>query len=493
MSKAKSQSNLLGLVEDSDDELETGLAAKKSLAKESTKMPAAKKPTAKGRAAANRVTKPAQSSSSGRRASGRIAAAVQTAAERNALAEKSSNERVAPTGRGRKAAAKNASADEVGGLATPPNDETTKPRPRGRPKTTKPAEADAMKEVPDSVSKPAAVPVAKRGRKPAKKIEEEPEEVEIPETQQPDVMDLDVEEASEVEELPTYQKRAPASVQRALYQVPFSASRRPPIAPDIESDVSLRRRLGEMSKKYDSLELKYRDLREIAVKEAEMNFDRLKKQGEEKTKVSNQLIASLKSEVASQKELAKEGQRFKKQLEASEAKVDNLQANITELTKALSEAKAETKSLATKLAAVRTGDPKMPSSAMKNSNMGPRGNNDSFPASQTAQMKENLYGDLTGLIIRGVRREGGEGGDDVFDCIQTGRNGALHFKLAVADESSENYDEAEFMYMPQMDPSRDKALMDMLPDFLIEEITFPRLHAAKFYSRLMKSLTERQE
>jgi hypothetical protein len=147
---------------------------------------------------------------------------------------------------------------------------------------------------------------------------------------------------------------------------------------------------------------------------------------------------------------------------------------------------------------------------MKNSNMGPRGNNDSFPASQTAQMKENLYGDLTGLIIRGVRREGGEGGDDVFDCIQTGRNGgtsltkrqsthsancslALHFKLAVADESSENYDEAEFMYMPQMDPSRDKALMDMLPDFLIEEITFPRLHAAKFFSRLMKSLTERQE
>ncbi len=45
---------------------------------------------------------------------------------------------------------------------------------------------------------------------------------------------------------------------------------------------ALRRRLGEMSRKFESLEQKYRDLREVAVKDAERNFDKLKKQGEEK-------------------------------------------------------------------------------------------------------------------------------------------------------------------------------------------------------------------
>lgn len=42
-------------------------------------------------------------------------------------------------------------------------------------------------------------------------------------------------------------------------------------------------------------------------------------------------------------------------------------------------------------------------------------------AAQTAQLKEDLYSDLTGLIIRDVKREAE---DDVYDCIQTGRNGS---------------------------------------------------------------------
>ena len=42
-------------------------------------------------------------------------------------------------------------------------------------------------------------------------------------------------------------------------------------------------------------------------------------------------------------------------------------------------------------------------------------------AAQVAQLKEDLYSDLTGLILRGVER-GSEA--DVYDCIQTGRNGS---------------------------------------------------------------------
>ncbi|KAL1838186.1 hypothetical protein VTK73DRAFT_4431 [Phialemonium thermophilum] len=108
------------------------------------------------------------------------------------------------------------------------------------------------------------------------------------------------------------------------------------------------------------------------------------------------------------------------------------------------------------------------------------------------QMKEDLYGDLTGLIVRAVKREGGE---DVFDCIQTGRNGTLHFKLSIANDaaSSEAFDDAQYLYMPQLDPARDADLIAVLPDYLVEEISFPRAHAAKFYARVMKSLNERPE
>ena len=42
-------------------------------------------------------------------------------------------------------------------------------------------------------------------------------------------------------------------------------------------------------------------------------------------------------------------------------------------------------------------------------------------AAQVAQLKEDLYSDLTGLILRGVERQDEY---DVYDCIQTGRNGS---------------------------------------------------------------------
>lgn len=45
-------------------------------------------------------------------------------------------------------------------------------------------------------------------------------------------------------------------------------------------------------------------------------------------------------------------------------------------------------------------------------------------AAQVALMKEDLYGDLTGLILRGVEK-GIE--SDIYDCIQTGRNGGEYY------------------------------------------------------------------
>lgn len=46
---------------------------------------------------------------------------------------------------------------------------------------------------------------------------------------------------------------------------------------------ALRRKLGEMTKKFENIDLKYRNLREVGIKDAEANFTRLKRQMEEKS------------------------------------------------------------------------------------------------------------------------------------------------------------------------------------------------------------------
>lgn len=103
------------------------------------------------------------------------------------------------------------------------------------------------------------------------------------------------------------------------------------------------------------------------------------------------------------------------------------------MTSSLAEARTEIKSLTMKLNAARAAEAKaaaqvqavtarVPGSAMKPSVMGARGlDPNQVQATQSAKMKENLYSDLTGLVVTGVKRDGPE---DVYDCIQTGRNGS---------------------------------------------------------------------
>ncbi|POS79742.1 hypothetical protein DHEL01_v201873 [Diaporthe helianthi] len=464
-------------------------------------MPAAKK--GRGRASANKVTKPEPKTKT-RRVGAKAVAALEEEAERQALAEKAANPPVKATrGRNPKKAADDGNEDGTDDvLATPPHsDEPAKTKGgRGRPRK------DAV--IPDSVQKKAESSAVKRGRKAAVDKAGQQASTEVPETQMDSGMDIDAEEAQDqVEDLPTFSRfSAPPSAQRvSSYHVPLSASKRSASSSLIESEPSTRRQLGEITRKYEALELRYRELRNVAVVEAEKNFDQLRRQSDEKTQASNELVKNLKSELAAQRQLAKEGQRSQQQFEASQTKVDKLQAQITEMTTTLSESKTEIKSLTTKLNAARAAEAtataaaqaasvRIPGSAMKPSAMGGRGFDQAqvqaqMQATQTAKMKENLYSDLTGLVVTGIRRDGPE---DVYDCIQTGRNGTLHFKLAIANENSdENTDEAEFMYKPQLDERRDSQLIEMLPEYLVEEISFPRAHAAKFYSRVLKSLTER--
>ena len=151
--------------------------------------------------------------------------------------------------------------------------------------------------------------------------------------------------------------------------------------------------------------------------------------------------------------MSKESRVLKKKVESQATEIGALKLQVSQLTASLSEVRseaqtdnrnaqaeakkaqvelkklqAENKTLSTKLTASRTvaasvesAGSKVPGSAVKG---GIRmiGSAEAALVAQAAQLKEDLYSDLTGLLVRNVARDPE---DDVFDCIQTGRNGSM--------------------------------------------------------------------
>jgi hypothetical protein len=66
----------------------------------------------------------------------------------------------------------------------------------------------------------------------------------------------------------------------------------------------------------------------------------------------------------------------------------------------------------------------------------------------------------------------------------------LHFHLTVQSAGS-SYSDTEFIYQPLLNEQRDKELLDLLPDYLTEEICFPRGQAAKFYCKVVDSMSKK--
>lgn len=270
------QTTLLDLVDSESDD------ARDNVKSISSNMPAAK--GTGGRAAANRVAK-TESKATTRRAGAKKAAAIEKELERAAQTEKPDNKPTKST-KGRKAKKSDEHEEELEDtediLATPPgSDEPVRKKGgRGRPKK------EAV--VPDS-SRKSDEPATKRGGRKkgdtSATVKDEPSE--IPETQVDNMMDVDEadEEEDQVEDLPTFSRySAPPSVQRnGYYQAPASASKRPATSSSYDNDPSVRRRLSEMTRKYEALERQYKDLKNVGVTEAEKTFDRLKKTSEEKT------------------------------------------------------------------------------------------------------------------------------------------------------------------------------------------------------------------
>jgi DNA repair exonuclease SbcCD ATPase subunit len=207
-----------------------------------------------------------------------------------------------------------------------------------------------------------------------------------------------------------------------------------------------KKKLKEMTRKFDDMRMKYDSLQELAQKAADTNFDKLKKASDEKTKGemvqasniepptnqvadANNLISSLKREIAELRNSSSLATSESARLQSKVASLQTSQEKAVEEAKstsaALLEAQNEVKSLTAKLDAARKANQaptveKVPGSAMKS---GPRGQiGGSGPeATKEAKLKEELYRDLTGLIINSVKRRDGE---DEYSCIQTGRNGS---------------------------------------------------------------------
>jgi Tfp pilus assembly protein FimV len=141
--------------------------------------------------------------------------------------------------------------------------------------------------------------------------------------------------------------------------------------------------------------------------------------------VSEKLINSLKDDAVAHSASTKESRELRKKVQSQTAEISALQTQVAQLTASVAQAQSEKLTLSAKLAANRTcaaenASTKAPGTAVK-----PNGIIRVMAgADAAAQLKENLYSDLTGLIIRSVKQESE---DDVFDCIQTGRNGRGKF------------------------------------------------------------------
>ncbi|KAK3680806.1 hypothetical protein LTR37_021048 [Vermiconidia calcicola] len=273
-------------------------------------------------------------------------------------------------------------------------------------------------------------------------------------------------------------------------------------------DPEMRRKITDMTKKYEDLNMKYQSLQEVGRNEADANFEKLKRAADQKTKDANELIASLKKELAearkSSNSSSSDTSGMQKQISSLTTSNEKLKTENADIKSSLQAAQNETKSLEAKLVAARQQLSHSASTQEKPSNSATTRNDlsrsagpNATDAQKEAKMKENLYSDLTGLIIRGVKMKDAE---DEYDCIQTGRNGTLHFHLTVANDSSVtnpktpsglSFEESEFVYEPLLDESRDRDLMELLPDYLTEEICFPRNHAVKFYTRVVDSMTRK--
>ncbi|RPB26067.1 hypothetical protein L211DRAFT_847803 [Terfezia boudieri ATCC MYA-4762] len=324
-------------------------------------------------------------------------------------------------------------------------------------------------------------------------------EKEIAETQY-EPMDVDEEIVEEeVGELASAEPQKPASRKRAasMTQQPAPKKATPSIPEKLQGnsvgEEGLREQLVEMTRRFEDTDKRLKELTKLKYTDAEVALVEYKKVMEARIATSEKLNAALQDDLNAYQNLGTVNKTLRKELATKATEISALKNKVTELQKNAYATENEIQSLTAKLIVARKAAvaPQAPGSAVK-----PKGHsrelphvNGHGPTTSAGHIpwevvaKEDLYGDLTALTVLGVKIFPDQPHQRVYDCIQTGKNGTLHFKLTTPVTMQSEEDEITFT--PHLDPKRDAKILSLLPEYLTEEITFARQNATRFYLKLL--------
>ena len=137
------------------------------------------------------------------------------------------------------------------------------------------------------------------------------------------------------------------------------------------------------------------------------------------------MIKALKQQVTDLQSRTSEIASLNKSIAALTKTNTSLTADNKRLADSLNTAQKENSTLNTKLAAARQPEAsKVPGSAVKARNTGVvlPGSAEAAKDAMLQKQKVEMYCDLTNLVIVAVKKN--EDDEDVYDCLQTGRNGS---------------------------------------------------------------------
>ncbi|KAI5777807.1 chromosome segregation protein Csm1/Pcs1-domain-containing protein [Geopyxis carbonaria] len=259
-------------------------------------------------------------------------------------------------------------------------------------------------------------------------------------------------------------------------------------------------RAQKKAERLQTLEMFQQKIQQDRNTSAEKILIDFKRSSAEQMKNSEALIRALQSDLDAQTKLAGESKSLLKQLSNKDAEIKKLESKIKDLNKQVSDSHKENQVLQAKVASAQLVQKGVPNSAIKPHARGMPGkaaaaaNASHADIDWVTRAKDELFGDLTNLIIVNAKPDGGK---RLFECIQTGANGTLNFKLSVREsiagskktngttQAGEDDEEGhEYVFIPQLDPSRDEYVTSLLPEYLRGEISFSRLHAARFYQKI---------
>ncbi|KAK9239810.1 chromosome segregation protein Csm1/Pcs1-domain-containing protein [Lipomyces kononenkoae] len=233
-----------------------------------------------------------------------------------------------------------------------------------------------------------------------------------------------------------------------------------------------------LQKHYDALQTRFSRLSELRETTAEAALSSYRDSAERRYAAADELITTLRTELS-------ERSNQIKMMSSRVEEATNADRELDELEKTVQKLRQENAVLQSKLVARVAPVAGTGSSAT------------------IAQLKEDLFSDLSGLIIRDVRVEQDK---TVYDCLQTGRNGAFHYKISIprnsndgalphgsatANGSGGGYEDTEITFVPMLDEKRDAFLMSLLPDYFTEPLTFMRSAAAQCYWKIAQALQKK--